>query len=136
MVLILGTFLIASAVTAIWHWPVIAVSIIGESLLGLTAVFLLSRLRWWHVAGFRTPRYLPAILCLLAPCFILITEANSIFYWWDYLPGSAHALLFAIFALLVGFVEETYFRGMILRTLLVKGPWFAAITSSVVFGGL
>jgi len=133
---VLGVFLITYAVKAIWHGHSIVITVLAEGVLGLAAVLLLSRLRWWRVAGFRTPRYSPALFCLLAPCFILITEANSIFYWWNYLPGSAHALLFAIFALLVGFVEETYFRGMILRTILQRGPWLAAIISSILFGGL
>jgi uncharacterized protein len=134
--LALGIFLITSAMNAVWHQQSVMFSFLGEGLLGLAAVFLLSRFRWWRVAGFRTPRYSPAIWCLLAPGFILITEVTSIFQWWDYLPGHNNALLFAIFALLVGFVEETYFRGMILRALLVRGPWLAAIISSILFGGL
>lgn len=131
-----GTFLITSAMNAIWHQHSIVFSFLGESLLGLVAVILLSRLRWWHVAGFRTPRYSPAIWCLLAPCFVLINDANTVFQWWDILPGRNNALLFLIFAMLVGFVEEAYFRGLMLRALLMKGPWFAAIVSSVLFGGL
>jgi membrane protease YdiL (CAAX protease family) len=43
-------------------------------------------------------------------------------------------LLFLALALLVGFVEETYFRGMILRALLRRGPWQAVIISSLFFG--
>jgi len=133
---ILGELLIAYAVNAVWHQHAIVVTVLGEGLLGLAAVFLLSRFRWWRVAGFRTPRYSPAIWCLLAPCFVLISDANSVVQWWDYLPGHNNALFFAIFALLVGFVEETYFRGLILRALLARGPWFAAIISSILFGGL
>lgn len=132
----LGTFIITSTMNAIWHQHSIVVTFLSECALGLAAVFLLSRFRWWRVAGFRTPRYSPAIWCLLAPCFVLISDANTVVQWWDYLPGRYNALLFAIFALLVGFVEETYFRGMILRALLVRGPWLAAIISSILFGGL
>ncbi len=108
--LILGIFLITFAVTALGHWPVTAASLISEILLGLVAVFLLSRFQWWHVAGFRMPRYSPAFLCLLAPCFVLVTDANTVSQYWDYLPGRNNALFFAIFAMLVGFVEENYFR--------------------------
>jgi|GEM_PF-770330 membrane protease YdiL (CAAX protease family) len=136
LLLILGVLLIAYAVNAIWHGHPIVVNFFGESLLGLTAVFLLSRFRWWRVVGFRTPQYSPAFWCLLAPCFVLITDANTVSQYWNYLPGHDRALLFLILAMLVGFVEETYFRGLILRTLLQRGPWLAAIISSILFGGL
>jgi CAAX protease family protein len=122
LLLILGVLLIAYAVNAIWHGHPIVVNFFGESLLGLTAVFLLNRNRWWRVAGFRVPRYSGAIWCLLAPCIILISNANSFSYLWDYLPGHNNVLFFLVLAMLVGFVEETYFRGLILRTLLQRGP--------------
>src|SRR5690242_19472650 len=96
LIFMVGELVVAYAAKAVWHQLAFVVTVLGEVLLGLVAVFLLSRLRWWRVAGFRMPRHSPAIFCLLAPCFILFTEANSIFYWWNYLPGSAHALLLAI----------------------------------------
>ena len=136
LLVILGVLLVAYAVNAIWHGHPIVVNFVGESLLALVAVFLLSRFRWWRAVGLRTPQYSPAFWCLLAPCFVLISDADSVFHYWDILPGRESALLFLILAMLVGFVEETYFRGLILRTLLARGPWLAAIVSSVLFGGL
>ena len=136
LLLLLGIFLISSVVNAVWHPQSIVFSFLGDSALGLVAVFLLSRFRWRRAVGLRAPRYSLTFLCLLAPCYILYTDADSVTRYWDYLPGHNNALIFAIFALLVGFVEETYFRGMILRALLVKGPWLAVIVSSVLFGGL
>ncbi|MNR02735.1 CAAX amino terminal protease self- immunity [compost metagenome] len=48
---------------------------------------------------------------------------------------SASTLLYFIgFTLLVGFVEETIYRGLILRTLLAKGVTTAVVTSSILFG--
>lgn len=136
LLICLGVRPITFIIRAIWLWPALAVSLIGECLLGLAAVFLLSRFRWWRVSGFRAPRYSPALLCLLAPCFVLINDANTVLAGWDIVPGRGNALLFFILAMLVGFIEEAYFRGMMLRALLVKGPWLAAIISSVLFGGL
>lgn len=101
LLVILGVLLIAYAVNAIWHGHAIVVNSFGESLLGLTVVFLLSRLRWWRVVGLRTSQYSPAFWCLLAPCFVLITDANSVFQYWDILPGRESALLFLILAMLV-----------------------------------
>jgi len=68
VLLVLGVFLITYAVKAIWHGHSIVITVLAEGVLGLAAVLLLSRLRWWRVAGFRTPRYSPALFCLLAPC--------------------------------------------------------------------
>jgi CAAX protease family protein len=136
LLLILGTSLITNAMNAIWRPQSIVFSFLGYGVLGLVAVFLLSRFRWHRLVGLRSPHYSLAFLCLLAPCYVLYTDADSVTRYWNYLPGHNNALLFAIFALLVGFVEETYFRGMILRALLAKGPWLAAIVSSVLFGGL
>ncbi|OWR30996.1 hypothetical protein CDO73_09580 [Saccharibacillus sp. O23] len=42
-------------------------------------------------------------------------------------------LFFGGFTLLVGFVEETVYRGLILRTMLIKGTAVAAIVSSALF---
>ena len=59
--LVLGTNMIAYAITAIWRGPVFARNIIGEGLLGSAATVLLSRFGWWRVAGFRIPRQTMAL---------------------------------------------------------------------------
>ncbi|MGO8949230.1 MAG: lysostaphin resistance A-like protein [Ktedonobacterales bacterium] len=46
----------------------------------------------------------------------------------------ARLLLFLVLALTVGFVEESFFRGLSLTALLPRGPWQAVITASVLFG--
>ncbi|MDF9844796.1 MULTISPECIES: CPBP family intramembrane glutamic endopeptidase [unclassified Paenibacillus] len=47
---------------------------------------------------------------------------------------AAQVLLFLVFTLLVGFTEETIFRGIIRDKLKVKGPVFYIVFSSVFFG--
>jgi membrane protease YdiL (CAAX protease family) len=49
-------------------------------------------------------------------------------------PGIGRVLLFLAIALAVGFVEEAFFRGMMLHALSVRGLWQAAIISSIFFG--
>jgi membrane protease YdiL (CAAX protease family) len=49
-------------------------------------------------------------------------------------PGAAGMLLILLTATAVGFVEEVIFRGMMLQALLSRGPWQAAIISSLIFG--
>ncbi|TFC86407.1 CPBP family intramembrane metalloprotease [Cryobacterium sp. TmT2-59] len=43
-------------------------------------------------------------------------------------------VFFALLACLVGFVEEVFFRGLILQAFAPSGFWRAAVVSSVVFG--
>lgn len=47
--------------------------------------------------------------------------------------GVSEILFFIFFTLLVGFVEESIYRGLILKTLLPKGIKTAVITSSILF---
>ena len=39
-----------------------------------------------------------------------------------------------LIALLIGFAEETIYRGLMLNALKARGPWTAAIVTSVLFG--
>ena len=43
-------------------------------------------------------------------------------------------VFFVILACLIGFVEEVFFRGLILRALAPGGLWKAAVASAVIFG--
>ena len=131
LLVILVTFFLAGAVTYQLKLPTLAISIIGFPVLALIAMLLLSRLHWWREAGFRlppNPRYLWFFTVALLPVIVNIAF-SGIGY-----PGIGPLLLFLALALLVGFVEETYFRGMMLRALLIRGPWQAVIISSVLFG--
>jgi membrane protease YdiL (CAAX protease family) len=134
LLLVLGTVFIAGAIATILHWPAISIAIVGDSVLALVAVFLLSRLRWWREVGFRLPAPSRALWFFLVPCLAVV--ANAVFARlvnpaFDNVLTSL--LLYFAVAMLVGLVEETYFRGLMLRALLVRGPWQAAIISSVLF---
>lgn len=131
LLIVLGTYFIAGAITTIQHWPAISIGLIGESVIGLASVFLLSRLGWWREAGFRIPRLSRALWFFVVPCLLVII--NTTFARITF-PGLGNVLLFFVLAMWVGFVEETYFRGLILHALLAWGPWQAAIISSVLFG--
>jgi CAAX protease family protein len=135
LLLVLGTFFIAGAIATIMHWPAIAIALVGDSVLALVAVFLLGRLHWWREVGFRLPPPSRALWFFLVPCLAVV--ANAVFARlvhpvFDNVLTSL--LLYFTVAMLVGFVEETYFRGLMLHALLVRGPWQAAIISSILFG--
>ena len=131
LLVILVTFFLAGAVTYRLKLPTLAITIMGEGVLALIAILLLSRWHWWREAGLRLPphpRYLWFFTVALLPAIL-----NFAFAGIGY-PGIGPLLLFLALALLVGFVEETYFRGMMLRALLIRGPWQAVIISSLLFG--
>jgi len=84
----------------------------------------------WSELGYRRPR--PGRYAMIAAgtiVLVLAITAWNIGSWhWDTVPG------WLAFTLLVAFVEETFFRGIVLRMLLPYGWTPAWILSSVVFG--
>ena len=84
----------------------------------------------WSELGYRRPR--PGRYALIAAgtiVLVLAITAWNIGSWhWDTAPG------WLAFTLLVAFVEETFFRGIVLRMLLPYGWTTAWILSSVIFG--
>ena len=88
------------------------------------------RNRQWRELGYRRPRrgrY--ARIATGAIVLVLAITAWNIGSWhWDTVPG------WLAFTLLVAFVEETFFRGIVLRMLLRYGWTTAWILSSVIFG--
>jgi uncharacterized protein len=129
LLVIYVTFFLAGAVTSQLKLPTLTIYI-AYPILALIAILLLSRWHWWREAGFRlppNPRYWWLFTVALLPV-ILNIAFGGIGY-----PGLGPLLFFLVLALFVGFVEETYFRGMILRALLTRGPWQAVIISSLLF---
>ncbi len=131
LLVVLVTYLIAGTITHAFKLPTLATYVIGNGVLALIAMLLLSRLHWWREAGFRLPAKPHYLWFFTVPCLPIIL--NIAFSGVSY-PGIGRLLLFLAIALLVGFVEETYFRGMMLRALRMRGPWQAVIISSLFFG--
>ncbi len=108
---------------------------ISYSLLAAVTAWLLNHLGWWQSAGFRRPYRWLYLLLFWLPAFPLISlvvallagiQPAAIALW-------RFALLFFI-AVLVGFVEEGIFRGLMVRALYPKGIWTAAWVSAILFG--
>jgi uncharacterized protein len=130
LLVILVTFILAGAITFQLKLSTLAMTLIGDGVLALIAVLLLSRLHWWREVGFRLPSNPRSLWLFIVPCLpVLLNAFAGIGY-----PGMARLLLFFVLALLVGFVEEAYFRGMMLSALVPRGPWQAVITSTILFG--
>jgi membrane protease YdiL (CAAX protease family) len=98
--------------------------------IGLALAVWARRSRQWSDLGYRRPR--PGHYAKIATgtiALVLAISAWNIGSWhWDTVPG------WLAFTLLVAFVEETFFRGIVLRMLLPYGWTTAWILSSVIFG--
>jgi uncharacterized protein len=134
---LIGLYIVSSvilgALTSIFALPSAVLYIGVPALMSAVCVVLLTRLGWWKQVGFRAPAnrrdlivfWLPALFALI-PLVALVGLKGTSDNW---------AILgFLVAALLVGFAEETIFRGLILRALLKSGIWRATLISGVVFG--
>lgn len=134
MVVLILTGIFASLLISLLNFPGENVQIyrvlIEDTLRGSIAIALLSRLGWWRSSGYKPlerNRDLLLFWLALVPAVInllLGVHATSL----------SNIFLFLFIALLVGFVEESYFRGLALHALESEGPWRAAIISAVLFG--
>jgi uncharacterized protein len=128
---ILVAYFLAGAITIRLKLSSVVMALMADGVLALIAIILLTRHHWWHDVGFRLPSHPRSLWLFAFPCLPIVL--NITFFGLGN-PGIEGLLLFLAAALLVGFVEESYFRGMMLRTLLGRGPWQAVIISSLLFG--
>lgn len=121
---------IASVVSSLLNLPALAMTAIGYSLLTLAMIILLRRLGWWGKIGLGLPvprRNLWFFTVAFIPVLLnALSNFNS--------PTVGVILFTLATAMAVGFVEEVCFRGMMLRALLTRGPWQAALISALIFG--
>ena len=104
----------------------------GLANLGLTliVIVLLTASRWWRTIGFKSLNRRRDLLYFLVPLVPMVlnlipgVQIESVIYISE---------VFAI-ALMVGFAEETIFRGLMLQALKPLGHWRAAIITALLFG--
>lgn len=129
---VLTVFLAAGTVVVLLGLTPESLYFLAFGALALMCAVLLAKNGWWREVGFRRP-----------------TERRLLWLFWlpfvpvigNLLDGiqvtePAQILLFFVTAVLSSFVEETLFRGLLLRALLPTGVWRAAVLSAVMFGGL
>jgi membrane protease YdiL (CAAX protease family) len=104
----------------------------GLANLGLTVIVavLLTVMGWWKAIGFRSPDRRGDLLYFLVP-FIPV--------FMNFIPGVEvtsfrYLLEVLVITVMVGFVEEVIFRGLMLNALKVRGLWKAAIITALLFG--
>ncbi|MFZ0005724.1 MAG: CPBP family intramembrane glutamic endopeptidase [Methanoregula sp.] len=105
---------------------------IADLLLASIGIFLVIRLDWLGKAGYSTGIRLAQVPLFLLPCaFALLSLGDGI-----QVTAPLAILYFAILTLVVGFAEETYFRGLILTALLSTGTLRAVFISALLFAAL
>lgn len=85
----------------------------------------------WSTLGFRPLNTIPSGNWIYyAPLVVILI---TIFFKGFREISASEVLFFIFFTLLVAFVEESIYRGLIFKTLLTKGATTAVITSSILF---
>lgn len=98
--------------------------------LALIVIVLLTRLRWWKTVGFKPLHRqgdLLYFLILFVPMILNLIPGVQ-FESMVYVSGAL------AITLMVGFAEETIFRGLMLQALKPLGHWRAAIITALLFG--
>jgi membrane protease YdiL (CAAX protease family) len=129
-VMVIAVYMVAGTVAHLRHLTTL--QMYGIANLALTAIVALqlTRMRWWKATGFRaagSPRDLLWYVVPLIPMAI------------NWIPGidlgsARHLLLVFALTLMVGFVEEAVFRGLMFTALRPLGGWRAVLVPSVLFG--
>jgi membrane protease YdiL (CAAX protease family) len=119
------------------HTPFLPAHLVSESFLVGVVAILIALPRWWSETGFthsldrRTP-----LICLGAIILLGLRLLLSLPPLIAAKVPLSLAVLAVVISLMVGFVEEGVFRGLIIRILLPKGILLAALLSSVIFAAL
>lgn len=122
-------YLLAGTVAHLLRLPNAAIYGLANLGLALLVALLLTRMGWWRTVGLRRemPRDLRYFALPFLPMLVNMVPGVD-------LRSFAFVLGMLAIALLVGFVEEGVFRGLMLRALLPRGPWTAVVATAVLFG--
>jgi uncharacterized protein len=123
-------YLLAGTVAHSMHLANLGLYGIANLSLTIIAALLLTAMRWWKAVGFRSPDKSSDLLYYIVPFLPLVVNL---------IPGvevtsTLHLMQILTITLMVGFVEETVFRGLMLNGLKARGFWKAAIITSLLFG--
>jgi membrane protease YdiL (CAAX protease family) len=128
--MVIAVYMVAGTIAHLRHLTTLQMYGIANLALTVIVALQLTGMRWWKATGFRaagSPRDLRWYLVPLVPMAI------------NWVPGidmgsARHLLLVLSLTLMVGFVEEAVFRGLMFTALRSLGPWRAVMVPSVLFG--
>ena len=119
-----GTVASVAGLTGLWLYA------IANIVLTVAVAVILTVMGWWRRVGFRAPRRRRDLLFFLVPFLPVVINAVPGVQF----VGAVAVTGLLLLALMVGFVEESVFRGLMLTTLRARGAWRAVIVTSVLFG--
>lgn len=129
-VVVIGVYLLAGTVAHFLHLSNLGLYGLANFGLTLIAALLLTVMGWWKVVGFRLPAKPRDLWYFVVPCLPIVINL---------IPGVEvtswlHLVEILAITLMVGFVEETFFRGLMLVPLKGRGLWRAALITALLFG--
>ena len=129
-IVVVFAYLLAGTVAQLAHLSDLWLYGLAQVGLALIAAVLLTIMGWWRKVGYRPAYAQRDLLYFLVPFLPIV---------FNLIPGVEFVSLgqvSAVFAvtLLVGFVEESFFRGLMLQPLRAFGLWRAAIVTTLLFG--
>jgi len=105
-------------------------SVYTEILLTITMIIIVSRMKWWRKIGFRKVDRTASLLIFLPALALVIGNLT----FGIAITQMGTLLTFGLLAATSGFVEETVFRGLMLRAFLPRGEWKAVLITAAIFG--
>jgi uncharacterized protein len=128
--LVVLLYLVAGTVAHFAHLSNLGLYGIAQVGLTIVAGSFLAAMGWWRVVGFRQPQDWSDLRYFIVPLLPLVINL---------IPGVEltslrHLGVVLAITLMVGFVEEVFFRGLMLNALKARGLWRAAVITALLFG--
>lgn len=129
LAIVISVIVLSGALHAVFQLESLIQIAAADLILTLIGIFLLTRFGWWGKAGFTTGISLAQVPLFILPLAIaLFSLVQGI-----RVTAPVTILAFAALTILIGFTEETWFRGLIFTTLLPAGTMRAVAISSFLF---
>ncbi|GCE13719.1 CPBP family intramembrane glutamic endopeptidase [Tengunoibacter tsumagoiensis] len=116
------------------HIPFLPANLLAEALYAAFVAIMISLLGWWTTTGFTRglSTNQQVVLCIAPIALLALPVLCGLPTVTNKAPFTV-ILMSTALALLVGFAEEGFFRGILLSALLPKGIWLATLVSSLLF---
>jgi|SRR5450759_89975 uncharacterized protein len=129
-IIIIFVYLLSGTAAAVMKLTNLALYGIANVTLVVISVGLITALGWWKVIGFqffkRSGDWWFFLIPFIPMAINLIPGINILNF--------RHLVVVFFITLSVGFVEETFFRGLMLYSLRNSSVWFAILVTSLLFG--
>lgn len=129
--IIIVVYFAAGASAAMLQLDAITLYYYANVVLAAIALLILYFGNKWRAVGLTLPRS-PRVWAIFSLAFV--PPVVNLIYGGIHIESFRIGLNFFLLALMVGFVEEVFFRGFMLRALLVKSRWTAVVVTALLFG--